>query len=226
VIVGVGKDCPAPGPVTRDQAFQTEYSILVHWATPTGNDLPITGYALQMDDGLGGPFETVYDGHDNIQIREFEVAGLVAERFYRFRAYAIDVNGPGEFSEVTSIQACVPPDLLDQPEIRDVSKTEFTVHWNPPAYLGGCPITDYTLLRDEGHLDHTEQVASDVYIEVDPSTFESRPDMFQYTVVLDSSFTGKIINLKVRASNALGFTESRSMQITLASVPGKPFPAP
>jgi hypothetical protein len=56
-----------------------------------------------MDDGLGGPFETVYDGHDNIQIREFEVAGLVAERFYRFRAYAIDVNGPGEFSEVTSI---------------------------------------------------------------------------------------------------------------------------
>jgi hypothetical protein len=100
------------------------------------------------------------------------------------------------------------------------------VHWSPPAYLGGCPITDYTLLRDEGHVDHTEEVASDVYIEIDPSTFDSRPNMFDYTVVLDSSYTGKIINLKVRASNALGFTESRSMQITLASVPGKPFPAP
>jgi hypothetical protein len=104
VIVGVGKDAPAPGDVTRDSEFQSEHSILVHWpAVTSGNDLPITGYVLEADDGLLGPFIVEYDGHDNIQTLDFEISDLVPERFYRFRVYAIDVNGPGAFSNEVSI---------------------------------------------------------------------------------------------------------------------------
>lgn len=54
-------------------------------------------------------------------------------------------------------------------------------------------------------------MASDVTVEIDPGTFDDRADMFMYKVVLDSTFTGKIINLKVKAANVLGETESRSM---------------
>lgn len=56
-----------------------------------------------MDDGFGGPFEQIYSGRDNTQTLDYEVFGLVAERFYRFRVYAIDVNGPGEYSNELSL---------------------------------------------------------------------------------------------------------------------------
>ena len=65
VIVGVGAQAPAPGEVTRDAEFQSENSILVHWPAVELSDLPITGYVLEMDDGLGGPFVEIYDGREN-----------------------------------------------------------------------------------------------------------------------------------------------------------------
>jgi hypothetical protein len=66
VIIGIGENVPAPADVTRDSDFQSETSILVHWTAVTSSDLPITGYTLQMDDGLIGPFTEIYDGRDNV----------------------------------------------------------------------------------------------------------------------------------------------------------------
>lgn len=62
MIVGVGADMTAPGTPQRDFTFMSETSIKVNWPAITTSDLPVTGYALEMDDGFGGPFTEIYDG--------------------------------------------------------------------------------------------------------------------------------------------------------------------
>jgi hypothetical protein len=121
---------------------------------------------------------------------DYEVFDLVPERFYRFRAYAIDVNGPGTYSNEISLQACVPPDNIERPVIMSIQRESFTMSWSAPSYSGGCPITSYTLLRDDGN-------GSDVNMAIDPELVPIRPYLFEYSVTLDSSFTGKFVNVKV-----------------------------
>lgn len=85
--------------------------------------------------------------------------------------------------------------------------------------FGGCPITSYVLYRDDGS-------GSDVNIPIDVASFASRPNLFSYDATLDSSFTGKKINIKIQAINAIGSVTSKSVMFVLAAVPGKPSPAP
>ena len=89
--------------VTRDEVFSSETTMKVKWTAPVSSDLPILGYGLEMDDGLSGPFFTIYSGVENAQQLDFVLSNLIAPRFYRFRAYAIDVNGAGAYSEESSI---------------------------------------------------------------------------------------------------------------------------
>lgn len=63
-------------------------------------------------------------------------------------------------------------------------------------------------------------------IQIDPVLVANRPDLYEYTVTLDSAFTGLFLNVKVQASNAIGITVSPSNGFVLADVPAKPSPAP
>jgi hypothetical protein len=91
--------------------------------------------------------------------------------------------------------------------------------WTAPVLSGGCPVTSYTLLRDDGN-------GSNVNIVIDPVAVAIRPDPYSYTVTLNSTMTGKFINVKVMANNSMGSTTSRAAGFVLADVPSKPFPAP
>jgi len=64
-------------------------------------------------------------------------------------------------------------------------------------------LTSFELLRDDGE-------GSDVNVPIDPASVASRPDLYQYNVVLDASFTGKSINVKVQANNIMGSVVSRA----------------
>jgi hypothetical protein len=103
--------------------------------------------------------------------------------------------------------------------ITEILKESFTVGWSDPSIFGGCPITSFELMRDDGD-------GSDVDIPIDPNDVASRPDRYQFTVALDSTFTGLSLNVKVIAINEMGSVESRATQFVLADVPGKPDPSP
>jgi hypothetical protein len=120
------------------------------WSAVTTSDLPVTGYSLEMDDGFNGPFTEIYDGRENTQTLSAVVSNLIPQKFYRFRVRAFDINGPGVYSGVTSVQACIPPQNLTSPIVSSISKTTFTVSWSAPVNFGGCPITSYVLYRDDG----------------------------------------------------------------------------
>lgn len=74
----------------------------------------------------------VYNGTENPQVLESIVTDLVAERFYRFRVCAVDVNGLGVYSAESSIQACIPPSEIGRPIIDSITSTSFTVQWAVP----------------------------------------------------------------------------------------------
>lgn len=178
----------APGAPVRDPTYMSMTSIQMLWSAVLVSDLPVTGYSLEMDDGFGGPFTVIFDGRSNTQTFSAVVSNLVPQKFYNFRAQAFDVNGPGVYSSVTSVQACISPANLSSPLISSITKTSFKVSWSAPVVFGGCPITSYVLYRDDGQ-------GSSVNIPIDLTTFSSRPDLFTYVVTLDSSFTGDKINV-------------------------------
>lgn len=43
--------------------------------------------------------------------------------------------------------------------------------WTDPRVFGGCPLTSFELLRDDGE-------GSDVNIPIDPDSVASRPDLY------------------------------------------------
>ena len=85
-----------------------------------------------MDDGLNGDFNVVYDGSSNPMLLEYQVSKLISARSYRFIAQAVDKNGPGFESAISTFIACLRPTDINSPLLESVSKTSFTISWLPP----------------------------------------------------------------------------------------------
>jgi hypothetical protein len=69
------------------------------------------------------------------------------------------------------------------------------------------------LLRDDGEGSDVDNLITSV-------------NAFTYEVVLDDTFTGKPLNVKVTANNVMGSVTSKATLLILSSVPAKPYPAP
>jgi hypothetical protein len=69
------------------------------------------------------------------------------------------------------------------PVLEAVDKTSFTLAWETPEFIGGCPIEGYQILRDDG-------AGGEIDIQADDGSLSSRPDLFQHTVDMDASLTG------------------------------------
>ncbi len=91
--VGVGAAPPAP--TNFIEASSSSSTAKVIWDKVTTSDLPVLGYIVQMDDGLGGDFSVVYDGQTNPQVSSYTAEGLEPGRDYIFKVQAVDINGAG-----------------------------------------------------------------------------------------------------------------------------------
>lgn len=135
--VGAGAIAPAPSNLV-DSSTSTDPSIKsVKWDEVTTADLPILGYIVQMDDGLGGDFSTVYNGETNPQVLSVTVEDLVPGRDYQFKVQAVDINGAGTETSALTISACVSPSGLDRPTITSISGHSYTLRWNSASNNGG-----------------------------------------------------------------------------------------
>jgi hypothetical protein len=83
---------------------------MIQWSAPTVNsEYPITGYQLEMDDGFGGLFTSIYDGSFDTGTLSFLKSGLTEGLHYTFRAYSLNFNGKSQPSQTASFYACISP---------------------------------------------------------------------------------------------------------------------
>jgi len=219
LIAGVGAVPPTPTPPQKNWALSTKNSSYIFWESVTTSDLPISGYLLYMDDGLGGPYTVVYDGSLNSADLTYFVTGLQPSLTYKFIVEAIDFNRQSSKSSSASFVSCVAPSGLAQPKLDSVTRTTFTIVWDLPSDNGGCTITGYSIYRDDG-------MGGFIVTPVDAATVAGNPYLFKHTATLASAFTGSTFRVKVEVSNVYGSVLSPALQFVLASKPAQPFPAP
>lgn len=108
---------------------------------------------------------------------------------------------------------------MSEPVLESVDETDFKISWVPPTNDGGCSVTGYGIFRDDG-------AGGAITTEIDASSVNGDPSLYEYTTTLASSFTGKTIRVKVEAYTQQGSVLSPALSFVLADVPGKPTPAP
>jgi len=219
LIAGVGATPPAPSAPVKNAVLSNSTSMFISWGEVTTADLPILGYVLWIDDGLGGDYSILYDGSLNPQKLNYQVFDLAPGFTYNFKVQAVDINGDGTLSSVSALISCVAPSGMALPTVEAVDETTVTLGWCLPADDGGCPITGYALFRDDG-------AGGTISNAVDAGTVANKPYLFSHTATLGAGFTGKTVRVKVEALNSIGSTLSPALSFVLADVPGKPTPAP
>lgn len=134
-------------------ALSSDSSITVEWDKPSVDaaDLPggrLTHYQLYMDDGLFGNFTLV--NTEPTTIRQMTLSDLTKGKAYRFKVTAFNYNGAGEFSDPYLFNSCASPSHLSAPTLKSTTDSTLTLEWSEPQDNGGCPITGYYILRDDG----------------------------------------------------------------------------
>ncbi len=99
LIAGVGAKPPKPDAPLKNYQESNETSSLIYWNRVTTSELPLSGYILYMDEGLGGPLVPIYDGSLNPALVEYRVDNMIAGRTYTYKVRVIDYNGQGTDSD-------------------------------------------------------------------------------------------------------------------------------
>ena len=79
------------------------------------------------------------------------------------------------------------------PVLYTVSKTTFTLSWQLPGFIGGCPITGFGIFRDDGN-------DGPLNIAVDTTDLAGRSDVLKHTSTL-IGHTGSRFHVRVVAYN-------------------------
>lgn len=175
-----------------------------------------------MDDGLNGQFDLVHNGGKLPSTVSVTVStGIVTGLPYRFYVVAENVIGQGLPSDVSTVYACTAPSGLDRPIQGVVTQTSVELKWYSPYDDGGCIITSYSILRDDGN-------NGGVFTEVHAADVNNLPNLRRFVVTdLPSQSVGKVVKFKVKATNRAGYSfTSFSTPVTVAAVPAKPLVAP
>lgn len=98
--------------------LSTAEKIVIKWIAPSTFASPggdITGYRLEMDDGMGGNFTIIYDSTNTPSLTQVVVGGqnglvpIISGLGYRFRLTARAFNGLAETSDIVTYHSCSPP---------------------------------------------------------------------------------------------------------------------
>jgi hypothetical protein len=194
-------------------------SITIQWDPNFNTQSPagiISGYFAYMDDGMNGQFSMVHDGGSLPSTTSVTVNGLTTGLPYRFYIVAKNIIGLSVPSNYLTVYSCTNPSGLSRPVQGTVTQSSVTISWSAPLDNGGCLVTSYSILRDDGN--------GGEYVEVHAAQVNNKPTLTSFTVSdLPVSALGKIVKFKVKATNVAGYTfTSFSTPIVIAAVPSTP----
>ena len=195
-------------------------SITLAWSISADKSLPVIGYQLYMDDGYGGAYTIIYDGNNFPNVRTYTANGLVRGLDYKFYVTALNFNGASVASIPLSVTFCSTPTGLNSPTLLSSTQTSLTLQWSAPKDDGGCPVLEYTLLRDDG-----SGLTAPVNIVVDASAFIGEPSKREHTITFTSADTSSSFKFILQATT-ITVVSSNTVTFVVAATPNTPLNAP
>lgn len=78
-----------------------------------------------------------------------------------------------------------------------MDEVSLKLNWDQPLDDGGCSITGYAIYRDDG-------AGGAITTDIDSGIIANQPNLFDHSITLGPTFTGKTIRIKVEAINNIG----------------------
>ena len=214
----------------------TKTSVTLIWTADTSSSLPVTGYAIEINDGSNSPagrvladqaitgvWSEVYNGRGRKDLTSVTISELNTGTLYKFRYRSFDANGGSDYSLLSTFYSCVNPSTPGTPQVSNTNLTQINVSWTAPIDIGGWAITGYKLYRDDG-------AGGDVNVEVGSSTLSGHPEITKVAVTeLPTSPVGLSFVFKVTVFTSFatsGISSSLSSSFLFALPPATPTVAP
>jgi hypothetical protein len=144
------------------------------------------------------------------------VKNLTAGVVYSFKVSAVNINGEGPESTVSTIVSCVAPSGVEHPVLVSSTATTVSLRWMQPNDMGGCYVFNYQMYNDDG-------LNGAFVLSTDSPLISNQP----YTFTLGGGFTSRIVRFKVEAYNVAGSSLSIDFLLAIiARVPSDPTSGP
>jgi hypothetical protein len=126
-----------------------ETHITLEWDTSLGTELPMIGYSLKINDGVGGDVYTDVFATGSIypNVKKYVVGDLETGLTYGFTLEALNFNGASEPSEPAFFIICTVPKELAAATMPAVTRTTMKLAWLAPNTTGGCPVISYSIYQ-------------------------------------------------------------------------------
>lgn len=178
-----------PSQPTRATTGNSETSIGVTWTRITADTLPVLEYILYVNDGTSSENTEIYRGSSNSYVLSNTNSGTT----YTFYVLAGNYNGQSSLSTGTTLKSCVAPYSVFPPTLVESTSTTLRLSWQSPGSDGGCEVTSFGLLRDDG-------ASGAITTSVDSGTISGNPNLFTHTVSLPT-LTGKQVRFKLQVTD-------------------------
>ena len=110
------------------------------------------------------------------------------------------------------------PSVPATPQVVATSTSTMTLGWTAPLTDGGCPITGYSLFRDDG-------ITGDPSVEINSpndAQVRDKPTLRSHIVNFDPSDLGTKFTFHVRVYNREGETVGTAVSYLFSTTPEKP----
>ena len=204
-------------PTTLYSSDTTSTSTTLSWDNPLDDAYPVTAYQikvidLETEEAVNVLWQTItaVETGDEKERLCYVVENLEPGKEYAFQVRALNQNGPGEETEPLKVAVkCDVPPPPAQPDSSEQTSDSILLNWRPPPRDNGSAVTGYYLqMRQDG--------------EEDWSTVSE--EITSTSVYVSSLLPRTVYHFRVRAKNALGYSEwsDESMVETLPPPPPDP----
>lgn len=112
---------------------------------------PVISYSLEVDDGLGGDFVTLYgDIVETMTLSYTYTRNVIKGEIYRARYRVRNLVGWSGYSPVGYLIAASVPDAPPAPQFVSASSNSISIIVPRAIENGGSPVLSYELLIDDG----------------------------------------------------------------------------
>ena len=201
-----------------DPLWEKDLGVHLRWQAPPNGGTPITGYKIQRCQGdentcVSGPWISITIPE---KVEEHQdTKGLKKDSTYTYQVLAINAQGEGEVSEMTSL--VLPPILPQAPEnlvaglFHDDNNNPYHhLFWKPPAHDGGSPLLNYQVQKciKNSHEDNkqcrTHEIAGWIDLAQDQSSQIPKTSYKHILLPEEHTIPASSYNYRVSAQNIRG----------------------